>query len=90
MTPKEKAKELFDTYFQVSGGKKGYDDATWVGTERYYEAIEYAILSVSDTIIACQDIDYDWHKNEDAPLTSLFNYHIEYWKDVKKELQNLK
>lgn len=66
MTPKEKAKELFDKY-QIAGSQ-WYVDTTK----------KCALIAVDEIIEAI-----DWHYYETP------NNEIEYWEEVKHEIEKL-
>lgn len=66
MTPKEKARELFDKY-QIAGSQ-WYVDTTK----------NYALIAVDEIIEAI-----DWHYYETP------NNEIQYWEEVKQEINNL-
>jgi len=65
MTPKEKAEELVDKYWQLN-----YD---WDGVTKDKWAVDGALIAVDEII-----------------NTLLYGYNlIEYWKEVKQELEKL-
>ncbi len=65
MTPKEKAKELFEKFYGISDLNGFYTMST-------SQAKQCAI-------IACEEVIKYCHAE-----------HIEYWQEVKQELENLK
>lgn len=78
MTPKEKAKELFDKFcfaIKTEGNEFGY----WTNT---IHAKNCALISV-DMI----DDIYQKLTPKDDPYYFLFE--LEYWQEVKKEIENL-
>ena len=82
MTPKEKAKELVQKHYTSIFG-------TSETKEKINIAKMSAIITVGELIKNSISMDNKWHDNEDAPLTSIFNYDMGYWKDVQKEISLL-
>jgi hypothetical protein len=61
MTPKEKAQELFDKYFEV--------------TNNYYQAKQCALIAVDEIL--------------DTIKWCIGDSQVEYWQEVKKEIEAL-
>lgn len=81
MTPKEKAEELFDKYFfelQMPSDCEWYMQCVDRCGNMVFVAKKYAILAVDEIIDAI-----DWHKFE-VP-----NDQLNYWFEVKEEINNL-
>jgi hypothetical protein len=77
MTPKEKASELIEKMSKR------------IILDGLYDAKSCAIVSVNEIIFVLKNLDNKWHDSEDNPLTSMFNYEIEYWEDVISEISEL-
>jgi hypothetical protein len=71
MTPKEKAKELYDKMFLIIENKGMYDDL--------YNAKQCALI-VADEILKAVD-------NQDE--TYLMKHSVNYWAEVKQEIEKL-
>ena len=69
MTPKEKAKQLFDKYTKFQNGY-GYE----------YKTKQCALISVDEII------NSNPHSN---PLNTEIYSTMEYWQEVKHEIENL-
>jgi hypothetical protein len=80
MKAEEKAKEIVEMYLKVLAGGM-YDVRE--------EAKQCALICVDEIIKEALQMDEKWHDNEDAPLTSVFNYSYEYWLEVRKEIEKL-
>jgi hypothetical protein len=65
MTPKEKAEELFDKYFEA--------------TNNYYQAKQCALIAVHEILKAVDNPDE----------TYLMKHSVNYWTEVKKEIEKL-
>ena len=48
------------------------------------QAIKCALLSLNNTIDNLKKLNEKWYDSEYAPLTSFFEYEIEYLEDVKQ------
>ena len=73
MTPKEKAKELFDKYAMYLRSNLMYDE------EAYEDAKVCALIAVDEILqVDCCDMS-----------ESRFNDHIEYWVAVEQEIEKL-
>ena len=48
-----------------------------------------ALICVDEIIKNSKKMDDKWHDNEDAPLTSVFIYNIDFYQEVKQELEKL-
>ena len=84
MTPKEKARELVDKMYDTQGPNYGIT---------YYEAIDCAIIAVDEIINAYPD-SYEIVKdktkdNVDITIIATFKSNIEYWQEVKTEIEKL-
>ena len=80
MKAEEKAKEIVEMYLKVLA--VGMYDVR-------EEAKQCALICVDEIIKEALQMDEKWHDNEDAPLTSVFNYSYEYWLEVRKEIEKL-
>ena len=83
MTPKEKAIELVDKYWQLN-----YD---WDGTTKEGWAIDGALIAVDEIINASPT--YPWAKDVGAKAQGLYEnviFPTNYWRDVKSEILQLK
>ena len=74
-TPKEKAEELVDKYYWTFGD--GY-----LGQQH----IQCAIIAVDEIF---EHIDYIFQELEKDKLPNKFDDEIEYWQEVKKEIELL-
>jgi hypothetical protein len=73
MTPKEKAKELFDKYAMYLRSNLMYDE------EAYEDAKVCALIAIDEILqVDCCDMS---EKN--------FDNHIDYWVAVEKEIEKL-
>jgi hypothetical protein len=77
MTPKEKAKELFDKYYIVC--------------QEYTEEIQCSIQAKQCALIAVDEIIQQWEVIDTyiADLGGQLNQSLKYWQEVKQEIQNL-
>lgn len=72
MTPKEKAKEIFEEIVDTfSDLRDGYNS-----TEIYYSAKKCALIAVDEILQIFQD-------------TNGCDYRLDYWKEVKQEIEKL-
>jgi hypothetical protein len=78
MTPKEKALDILNKIKAEQGVFKTYiaDKNT-------------AIVCVNEIVLVLKKLDTKWHNSEDNTLTSMFDYEVEYWKDVILEISKL-
>lgn len=78
MTPKEKAKELFDKYFEA--------------TNNYYQAKQCGLIAVDELINEVYNISHQYTAVYDEETKS-YNYtdskELKFWKEVKKEIESL-
>ena len=74
MTPKEKAEELFDYYYELIFNQ---ESEYWVGDTRKM-IVKLSIKNVDEIIDAI-----DWHEYE-VP-----NDQLKFWVEVKKEIEKL-
>ena len=83
MTPKEKAKELFDKMFLVIENKGMYDDL--------YRAKQCALIAVDEIILSRKDDsqfdDTLWAGGSD--MYTMHPMYLNYWQEVKQEIENL-
>ena len=77
MTPKEKAKELFDKYYIVC--------------QEYTEEIQCSIQAKECALIAVDEIIQQWEVIDTyiADFGGKLNQSIRYWQEVKQEIQAL-
>ena len=93
MTPKEKARELFDKYLNASFNCKGCDmpycDIPCTSLNST-EAKECALIAV-DEILDLGLHDVGDYRNDQTTLDdfSTVTWYINYWHEVKQELENL-
>lgn len=73
MTPKEKAKELVDKYHKIH-------------TINNYEAKQCALIAVYEVL---ENVNYFFSELEKDGLPNKFDDEIEYWNEVKQEINNL-
>ena len=84
MTPKEKARELRDKmYLKIPSV---YDPT---GLPHYPIAKEMALISVKEQICLLKNLDDRWHSSEENKMTAMFDIEIEYWEDIKNEIEKL-
>jgi len=82
-SPKEKAKELIDKFYQTFPltmdviTTKG--DLSWK-YDNWKQAIECALIAVNEIMLAIPDASDD-----DSP----YNHELKYWQEVKTEIENL-
>jgi hypothetical protein len=69
MTPKKKAKELFDKYHLSFAGIVSFDD-DWEALAKQCALIAVDEILKNDTIF-------------------LYVHHLDFWKEVKQEIENL-
>jgi len=83
MTPKAKAKELFDKMFLVIENKGMYDDL--------FRAQQCALIAVDEIILSRKDDsqfdDTLWAGGSD--MYTMHPMYLNYWQDVKQEIENL-
>jgi hypothetical protein len=74
MTPKEKAKELFDKYYIVC--------------QEYTEEIQCSIQAKECALIAVDEIIQQWEVIDTyiADFGGKLNQSLKYWQEVKKEI----
>jgi len=48
-----------------------------------------ALIHLHLQIEKLKELDEKWHKPEDTPMTSFFQYEIEYLEEVKSEIEKL-
>lgn len=85
MTPKEKAKELFDKYYDIDdfGYSRGEDSFLYWSTEVLdKQSKQCALIAVDEIIFALND---DIYIQGETDIDS----HREYWKEVKQEIEKL-
>ena len=89
MNAEEKAKELIERFNHAQcillqkGGVIPLGEIEWKISK------QCALICVDEIIKEVLQMDEKWHDNEDAPLTSVFNYSYEYWQQVRKEIDKL-
>jgi hypothetical protein len=83
MTPKAKAKELFDKMFLVIENKGMYDDL--------FRAQQCALIAVDEIILSRKD-DSQFDDTLWAGGSDMYKMHpmyLNYWQEVKQEIENL-
>ena len=73
MTPKEKAEELVDKYHKIHAINN-------------YEVKQCALIAVDEIL---ENVDYFFKELEKDNLPNKFDDEIEYWNEVKQEINNL-
>lgn len=77
MTPKEKAKELVEKYFQ-----------NWNLSLNLEDAKQCALIAIDEILRVCPYIDEKKHDTEDQLSAFEFQF-VSYWQKVKKEIEAL-
>jgi hypothetical protein len=85
-TPKLKAKELFDKYYQLTNPTSDSNDI-WIFTYTMKELAKKSSIIAVDEIF--EHIDYIFTELEKDKLPNKFDDEIEYWNEVKKEIELL-
>ena len=82
MTPKEKAKELFDKMFLVIENKGMYDDL--------YRAKQCALIAI-DEILELKETQEEYQiQYDNGEWSREIGYrYSKYWQEVKQEIENL-
>jgi len=82
MTPKEKAKELFDKMFLVIENKGMYDDL--------YRAKQCALIAI-DEILELKKTQEEYQiQYDNGEWSREIGYrYSKYWQEVKQEIENL-
>ena len=80
MTPKEKALQLYEKY------SKGKDEHGWFLCEFDSCAKQCALIAVDEIL---ENVDYFFKELENDNLPNKFDDEIEYWNEVKQEINNL-
>ena len=77
MTPKEKAKKLFDKYYIVC--------------QEYTEEIQCSIQAKECALIAVDEIIQQWEVIDTyiADFGGKLNQSLKYWQEVKQEIEKL-
>ena len=91
MKPKEKAKELFDKYYEIAQSIEWTDNETKVKAEKFNDELGTDVLKYwhelakESALIAVDElIDQCWNYREiDLGLA------LEYWQEVKQEIEKL-
>lgn len=78
----DKAYQLYEKFFCINP-----EDLT--NDECVKFAKQCALIAVEEIISNLKHLDEKWHDVEDCVLTSIFSYQIEYFEDVKTEIENL-
>ena len=74
MTPKEKAKQLFRKFYIL-------DHKIWQDTAK-----QCALIAIDEIL---ENVDYFFKELEKDNLPNKFNDEIEYWNEIKQEINNL-
>jgi hypothetical protein len=85
MTPKEKAKELYNKFLNPSG------DTYLYGMLEHESAKECALIAVDEIILSRKDDsqfdDTLWAGGSD--MYTMHPMYLNYWQEVKQEIENL-
>ena len=79
MTPKEKAKELVDNFYDIDSDAEMYDDFKMP----IFYAERCALIAVDEILLTLNNI-----KDRDVRGNILLDL-IKYWQEVKKEIEKL-
>jgi hypothetical protein len=83
MTPKEKAQELFDKYYRLFNNFPNYqyviENLNTIQDEKLYTTKECALIAVDEIL---KTNPYEWDGED-------LNSTINYWEEVKKEIEKL-
>jgi len=83
MTPKEKAKEIFEKFYNIKGGHN---------TMFWDDAIICSLIAVDELIVQIYNIDHQ-HRAIYNPETGYYSYtdskELLFWKEVKQEIEKL-
>ena len=88
MTPKEKAENLVDNFYNVIG--KNYSKRDGFGTQLFEEAKQCALIAVDEIIkqfVGVYDSLKDAGVLDSASVQDSANY--KYWQEVKQEIEKL-
>ena len=91
MTPKEKAKELVNSFYQPLG----YLKCSVCSDEMWEHAKQCALIAVDEVITSLGKLNVEIlhigidFSNLITELRSDYNLHIIYWNEVKKEIEKL-
>jgi|LakMenEpi05May12_1017382.scaffolds.fasta_scaffold20375_2 hypothetical protein len=87
MTPKEKAMELVDKFYQTTPNESWINQP--IGLKKEYKAWEQskqcALIAVDEIINICPFIGIDFAKSEGAKESDA----KEYWQEVKQEINQI-
>lgn len=85
MTPKEEAKELVDKFYQTTPNETWIDEPLGEFMKTYTawgQAKQCALIAVDEILKQLSPLDL-------SPLGTYTNPKIEYWLDVKNEIEKL-
>ena len=80
MTPKEKAEELVDKFYQTTPNEYFVNEP--IGIKGRYKSWEQAKQCALIAVDEIKEAIF-WHPFESP------NFELEYWQDVKQEIENL-
>ena len=81
MTPKEKAEELVDKFYQTTPNENYVNDPLGIGRyEAWKQAKQCALIAVDEILI----IQGAYTGNRDE-----FKTYLDYWQEVKQEIEKL-
>lgn len=78
MIPKEKAKELVDKFTDIENEYNEYSD--------FKQAKQCALITVDEIL---ENVNYFFTELEKDGLPNKFDDEIEYWQEVKQEIEKL-
>ena len=91
MTPKEKAKELFNRYYEMAYSIEWTDNETKVKAEKFNDELGTDVLkywnelSRQNALIAVQELIDQCHSYREIDL----GMSLDYWEEVKQEINKL-
>jgi hypothetical protein len=92
ITPKEKAKELVDKFYQTTPNEAFINEPYGIGAEykAWEQAKECALIAVEEILKTRPGFPYPNELGlEIKGIFNIINYPIVYWQEVKKEIEKL-
>ncbi len=86
MTPKYKAKELFDKYFFLTLNVESDDDIN------KYTAKHCALIAVDECIESTKQLIHHYTNGDDKRYADIYlsmSLSVAYWQEVKQEIEKL-
>ena len=101
MTPQEKAQELVDKYYQLAESIEWTDEQTSLKAEKFNDELgsdvlkywnelskQSALIAVDEIIKVCPYMKQkDWENLQQLNADNI--YFVEYWNEVKQEIEKL-